>query len=249
MVSKPSFDAFFHKKGKTGVLFLHGFTSSPQDYREMGNYLAKKGITAYGPVLAGHGTTPDDLNTKLWVNWFYDSVKALEFLRKYCNKIYVVGSSMGGNLAILLASRFKIDGIVLMGTGVKFKYQIPMKIIVPILRLFKDHNGKRIYHGPWKKRFGDRAHYSVIPLRAFGQILRLMKVSRTVLERVVSPTLIIQSAEDVLLTRKNAFEIFRKVKGKKRIIWVTNAYHVVLISDHKKRMFEDIHKFVNGDLI
>ena len=51
-------EPFFIKKGKTGILCVHGFTSSAWDYREFGKYLADKGYTVSAPLIAGHGTTP-----------------------------------------------------------------------------------------------------------------------------------------------------------------------------------------------
>ena len=53
---------FFKKrKGKKVALLIHCFTGSPKEFRQMGEYLAKKGISVYAPLLPGHGTSPEQL--------------------------------------------------------------------------------------------------------------------------------------------------------------------------------------------
>src|SRR3989344_9202589 len=61
----------FIKGGKTGALLVHGFTSSPYEFTDLANYLAKKGFTVYAPLMKGHGTSPENLattNDEDWLN-------------------------------------------------------------------------------------------------------------------------------------------------------------------------------------
>ena len=98
-------EPFFIKKGKTGILCVHGFTSSAWDYREFGKYLADKGYTVSAPLIAGHGTTPEHLSITKGRDWLESVEKAFLDLKSKTNKIIVMGDSFGGNLALILAAK------------------------------------------------------------------------------------------------------------------------------------------------
>src|SRR4051812_26008702 len=78
---QPGAEAFFLPGGPTGVLLTHGFTSSPAEVRPLGIYLAEQGYTVYGPLLAGHGTAPEDLRTTTWQQWVASAEAGLAELR------------------------------------------------------------------------------------------------------------------------------------------------------------------------
>ena len=96
--------AFFMEGGPTGVLLIHGFTGSAAEMRLIGRYLHERGLTAYGPLLPGHGTIPEDLNNYGWNEWCAEVDKALVELRSNCDTIFVVGLSMGALLSLWLAA-------------------------------------------------------------------------------------------------------------------------------------------------
>ena len=47
--------------GADACLLLHGLTGAPSEVRPVGEALARAGFRAVGPLLPGHGTTPQDL--------------------------------------------------------------------------------------------------------------------------------------------------------------------------------------------
>ena len=50
------------KGSRTGVLLLHGFTSTPQSVAHVAHGLHRRsGASVRVPLLAGHGTTPEEL--------------------------------------------------------------------------------------------------------------------------------------------------------------------------------------------
>ena len=52
-----------------GVLLIHGWTSSPQEMRDLGKHLAGQGHTVLGLRLPGHATRPADLKRMRWRDW------------------------------------------------------------------------------------------------------------------------------------------------------------------------------------
>ncbi len=60
----------FHLKAKgPKILFIHGFTATPTEVRPIGDFLHKKKYDIYSVLLPGHGTTPEDLQTKKLDDW------------------------------------------------------------------------------------------------------------------------------------------------------------------------------------
>ncbi len=62
------FSFFLKSRSKTGVLLIHGFTGSPEEMRPLGDYLKKKRLTVYCPVLPGHCTSVRNLEKVSWIN-------------------------------------------------------------------------------------------------------------------------------------------------------------------------------------
>ena len=82
--------------------------------RPMGEYLAARGFTVSAPLLAGHGTTPGDMARATWQDW-YESVQiAHRQLSQCCAEVFVAGFSLGSLLAVHLAVRYDVAGLVLL---------------------------------------------------------------------------------------------------------------------------------------
>lgn len=89
----------------TGVLLLHGYTGSPWEVRPLVPVVQQLGWTCALPVLAGHGTSVDDLEQTSWHDWLGSASTATRWLEKRCQRIHIVGLSMGGLLALSLLKR------------------------------------------------------------------------------------------------------------------------------------------------
>ncbi|HEY9565305.1 MAG TPA: esterase, partial [Nocardioides sp.] len=55
---------------RVGVLLSHGFTGSPASMKPWGRFLAERGYAVEVPLLPGHGTTWQDMNTTNWDDWY-----------------------------------------------------------------------------------------------------------------------------------------------------------------------------------
>jgi carboxylesterase len=92
----PGAEPFLYKAGEVGCLMLHGFTSTPFEMRGLGQYLAERGITAGAPLLAGHGTVPEDLQDTTWRDWYESVETALDIMLAQCKRVFLAGLSLGG---------------------------------------------------------------------------------------------------------------------------------------------------------
>ena len=67
------------------------------------------------------GCSPKDLSKCKWHDWFEASKNELFNLRKRCKKVFVIGLSMGGSLALHLAAHYQVEGVVALAPGLFLK--------------------------------------------------------------------------------------------------------------------------------
>ena len=65
----PGAEPFRLKAKGSKILLIHGFTATPTEVKPIGDYLHKKKYDIYSVLLPGHGTTPEDLQTKKLGDW------------------------------------------------------------------------------------------------------------------------------------------------------------------------------------
>src|SRR5574341_92283 len=120
-IYSPHGQPFFFRGGPTGCLLVHGFTGAPGEMRWLGEYLAAQGHTVLGVRLTGHGTSPEDLTQVTWRHWLGCAVDGWQILRDQCERVFVMGLSMGGMTAINIAAEFPAAGIVPLSTPIRLK--------------------------------------------------------------------------------------------------------------------------------
>jgi carboxylesterase len=107
--------AFSAPGGTTGALILHGFTGTPASMRPLADALASAGYAVELPLLPGHGTTPLDLATRRFADFAAAVGESFSILSSRCDAVVVIGLSMGGSLALDLATRHdELAGVVVI---------------------------------------------------------------------------------------------------------------------------------------
>jgi carboxylesterase len=119
VVKDKNFPLYKAGNSKVGVLLIHGFTASPYEMSELSDFLNQKGYSVYNARVVGHGSKSEYLDKLSYRDW-YDSLKYGYFtLKNSCEKVYVIGQSMGGLLALNLAYYNNVDGVILLAPAFK----------------------------------------------------------------------------------------------------------------------------------
>ena len=122
--------------GTSGVLVVHGFTGSPGSMRGLAEACAAAGFHVELPQLKGHGTAVADMLRTRWSDWSADAEAAYQILRQRCDKVVVIGLSMGGALTLWLAARHpELAGIVCINPAAQ---PLPDEMMAGIESLIKD---------------------------------------------------------------------------------------------------------------
>lgn len=94
------------------------------------NALAGAGYKVSAPLLAGHGSTVEDLEASTWREW-YDTVRvAFAELRREVDKTYVAGISLGGLLGLKLAidEGWGVRALALMSTPIRLPLLVRIQL-------------------------------------------------------------------------------------------------------------------------
>ena len=236
---------FYYQRGNKSVLLLHGFSSTPQELKELGKYLANEGITVYAPLLPGHGTKPEDMLKVSWKDWLNCAEDGIKKLEENSDEIYVIGSSMGANIAFIISEKNKVKGIVALAMPLKFRYNFLLKLYTRIRGMFQNFQ-KKHYHEKDLHVVKHKVHYKVFPLPKFRDLFFLMGKSRKVLPKINVPVLIMQSTTDGTVNDKNAQNIYDLIKhDNKKLVFIPDSYHVFVMDKNKKMAFVEIMEFLN----
>lgn len=127
----------FHLDGRVGspaVLMLHGYTGYPGHLRYLAERLNRLGYSVSVPRLPGHGTGVADFEATSWRDWLRAAIDRFIELRSEYPTVGIVGFSMGGVLAGLLAGHFGIETTALIAPA----YQVRRSNLrfAPLVRPF-----------------------------------------------------------------------------------------------------------------
>lgn len=242
-------DQPFYFPGTNGqaVLLIHGWTSVPYEVRRLGKYLNEKGYTVCGPMLRGHGTVPKNLEDICWQDWLADIIKNYTELKNNHQKVYVAGTSIGANLAVMLAkNKPDISGLVLMAMPYKIRLERMAIFFASFLSLFKKYNQK--FYPP---TFGSvntitrLISYQSYPIVSALETFKLVKISRGILDKINQPCFVLQSTSDHVVAGKSLEKIYTGIKSKiKKKKYIEKAYHTFISDIKGESVFEDILKFL-----
>ncbi|MBU2639925.1 MAG: alpha/beta fold hydrolase [Nanoarchaeota archaeon] len=223
----------------TTILLVHGFTSSPKDFKDMAYYLSEKNISVNAILLPGHGTTPKDLKNIKYQSWTSKLNNEIEKINSK-NK-FVLGYSLGGTLALDLAEDEELNGIITINAPIfleKSRY-LPF---VPLLKTVET------YHVAPPESIivainKDRITYGAFPLSAISELLNLVEQLNP--NSVTEPALIIQTKNDTIVNPESANYIYNHISSKdKELIWLTESTHENPHKQEQEEIFEEIYKFI-----
>ncbi len=214
--------------GPHGALVLHGFTGSPVSMRPLAEALAAAGFAVELPLLPGHGTSVEDMQATNWPDWVAAAEDAYAALAaRVSGRVVVVGLSMGGALACLLASRHpEIAGLVAINPIVSEPAGIRELLDAMIAGgdTTMDAIGSDIADPD-----ADEQAYSLTPLRPLLSLVEAAGPLSDALGTIACPTLIITSRQDHTVEPANSDVLAAAVAGAVERVWLERSFHVATL--------------------
>jgi carboxylesterase len=265
---------FIERKGRSGVLLVHGLTGTPTEMKQFGKVIARKGFTVACPELAGHCESIEALTATKWQDWYHSIEVAFDALKEECEHVFIAGLSMGALIALLVAANKKdqVAGVILLSTTFFYDgWNVPrfkQKVFLPIvlhtpLKYFmqweetapygiKDERTRALVHAILENRdsqTADKIGYFKTPATVILESTRLIKAAKKSLKNVISPTLIVHSTEDDMASLKNAYYTQANIASETvETFFVDDTYHVLTLDKRKDDVAKRAAQFCNDQI-
>ncbi len=192
------------------VLLIHGFTSGPSAFEFLIPRLLEKDFEPVVPTLRGHGLDSwQKLEGVEWEGWLSDARRALEAIAFEQGSTVVIGHSMGGLLALLLAADHpgQVGGLVLAGAALHLASPFgpgrPLGFLQPLVkRLFRSWDMTPFYTD--RSMLSSDRNYRRAPMSSIATFMELVGETKGRLSGVTAPALILQGRRDRRVNWKSA---------------------------------------------
>lgn len=251
MHHNPQIDPIFLKgTNGAGVLLVHGFTGTPDCMRPVANELHAQGYTVSAPLLAGHGTTPQQCSKTGWKEWFNSVTQAALVLHEQCSKIFVGGLSLGSLLSLRLAAEYpQIAAIACFATPLYLqpwvRSLLPLVWNSPLKTVWKYQKkiSVDIKDPDAKANFWN---YDRMPLSCIVSLMELQTQVTELLPKIQMPILLMHSRHDSTAPYHSMNAVAMRVSSTvTETVTLENSYHVITIDYEKELVARKTADFFN----
>ncbi len=250
---EPAIGRPFMLRGRTrrmGVVLMHGYMAAPEEVRELGRYIQRKGYWVYAPRVPGHGTAPEDLAARSYREWIGAVDAACALMACHCRRVVIGGFSNGAGLALEAASRLPaICGV--------FAVSPPLQLqdfsarFVPAVDIW-NRLMKRIRTSGAVKEFianePENRHINYLrnPIAGIRELERLMAKVEQRLKQVQVPALVVQSAADPVVDPRGSRRVFDLIGSEDKKYMLFNFdRHGFLLGDGAANVHRVIGNFLD----
>lgn len=234
---------------RTGVVVLHGFTGNPNSTRPLGEALAADGYAVEVPRLPGHGTHWRDMARTRYRDWRAAAAEVVDGLRRRCDQVVLVGLSMGGTIALDLASADpdRIAGVVAINPQLLDPTQ-PLARLAPVLQylvpvLPRDLAG--LPSNDIAKPGADERAYRMVPSKAAYSLIAELPRIRAKLQDLTVPVLVAVSEQDHTVPPANGRALERLApRAEVTVLSLPRSYHVATLDYDAELLTEEIRRFI-----
>lgn len=218
--------------GDRGVLILHGFGDTPQSVRALATALHASGWTVRAPLLHGHGSSLRAFTDARAKSWLADARRALDDLRTHATRVSVVGQSVGGALATILASEALLDTMVLLAPFVRLSRRAARiaafhRVVSPFVPYLESHSESSILDPEARSRALGRG---VTTPRLLHELSLIVQHAQESAPSVRVPTLVIHSRQDPRVAIVDAEAAFARLGSREKgLEWATRSGHVLTV--------------------
>jgi carboxylesterase len=243
----PSAKAFTLKGRDEAVLMIHGFTSTPNIFRELAEKVSERfGWEIEIPLLSGHGLTPMSLDSIKKQDWIRDAELGMEKMLIKYSRIHLVGLSLGGTLCAHLATRYptNVASITLLAPAM-FVQGFFIRQLLKIARWFPPCILKK-----WIVRKRPQDMLEIVAYQEFSAygVVELDKICRAIRKTFLTPKpcLIFSPTRDATIAPKSS-KWFHKRSSNSRIVELTKSPHVVFLGTENEKIFSEIISFYEAE--
>jgi carboxylesterase len=226
---------------------VHGICGSPVQFEDIAKTLHGQGYSVMAVLLPGHGGGAHAFAKAKTADWQKEVRRAVLLLRQRYRRVFIIGHSMGGLLAMIETAEHHIDGVILISTPMRLKsgfkaLRISLRVLLgdpskddEVLQCYRKANS--VQKGPFW------VYALWIPRMA--SVLMLMCKVRRLLGQVQGPVLIIQSRRDETVSWRSQKILADRLKGASvESLLIEKSGHSWFQPDEAKTLQEKILRFL-----
>ncbi len=216
-----------------GAVLVHGFTGTPYELHPLTAALRGAGIQVDTPLLPGHGTSPADLARTRWTEWRDTVEHALDAMAARTGRVVVIGQSLGGLLALELATRrhdAALAGVASLAAplwfeGITHTAVRATRLGGPLawLRTVPKLGGSDVRDRGAKR---GNASYRAVPVAALRELVAVQAALVPVLPRVTCPVLVMHARHDHTAPVASAAHIAAATRAE-RLRILLHSFHLI----------------------
>ena len=244
-------EPFAHDVAGPACLMLHGFAATPQIFREMAQRLADAGISSRAILMPGHGTTIADFGERRKDDWVAAAEKAYEEMRAKYDTLYVVGFSMGGTVALNMAERRDVAGVVCMAPFLRITRRWFHVVRAESLSRFAKRVGFPRVVENIPIDVADKSvrpsviHAGFTPIATSCSLFDLADETRANLSAIKCPILVMHGSTDRVADPRESARLMNVVSSRdKRLIRLDRSAHLIPMDYDKERAFAETIAFI-----
>lgn len=246
---KQGFELHGGKRGQ--ILLLHGYTGSPYDLRVVADFLAKHEFHVVAPLLRGHGAKAYLLNEVEYADWLNQAITAIESFDK-TQPIIIGGLSMGALLAILLATRYQIQALLLFSPALSLTTLATLTVMAADFGLINKNaflpklaGGSDIMDQKAKQK---TPAYKEMPVGGLLQFNQLRLVAKKSLNEIACPVFMAFGKHDASIDVHGSYRIAMAALSHKNQPLFSQFYdqskHVVTLDYDREKLCHDLWQFL-----
>jgi carboxylesterase len=242
--------------GRLGVVCIHGLTGTPYEMRFLGRELGGAGFHVTGLRLPGHGTNLEDLDRTAWTDWANAVEDAFDTLQMLCERVAVVGQSLGGLLALHLASRRReVAAVVTLaaplwlegigGRVARWTADGKLQRFFPRVRAVPKLFGRSDVRD--KQTRAENPCYDKVPLRTLTELATFMRIVDQSLDRIDQPLLVLHGQHDHTAPVACAYRLAQRAKAERMRIF-PRSYHLLAADVERELVATEVIDFLRRTL-
>jgi carboxylesterase len=222
---------------------IHGFTGSPISLRPLAEQLAADGFSIELPRLPGHGTSWRDMMPTRYEDWRAHILAAAQTLAARCQRLLLFGLSMGGTLALDIASGGGVQaaGVITVNAQILDRQGLLVKLgpyLEKVLPVVPARLAGLTPDDIAKPGVSERA-YRWVPSAAGNSLVRALPQVRARLPQMPCPVLVIYSEQDHSVSPENSRALLRSLRGSEVTeLKLERSYHLATL-DHDQALIRE----------
>ena len=234
--------------GSRAVLMLHGFGDTPQTLHYLAAHLHARGFTVDAPLLPGHGRTLAAFSASGGEQWLGAAREALVALRRTHSDVAVLGLSMGGALAAILATESPAPAALVLlapylGMPSGVRRVAGAHWLVGLAMTYVSGGGSESIRDPVEK--AQNLAYGTCTPALLHELRTVVDRAARALPDVRVPTLLVQSSEDNRISQAVAEDAFARLGAREtRLVWTSGQGHIITVDLGRERVLALVHDWL-----